>query len=307
MENWSDLPIFMAIAQMGSLTAAGAKLGISQPTVGRRLRALEDSLGGPVLKKEGGQLVPTAFGHKVLEHVARMNEEAAAIARSSATLDHSLSGPLVIAAGQGLGENWLLFAMRDFMKAHPDILLDLSIDMHSANLAQREADVALRWIGPGTQNSLIGRKAASVGFGLYASQDYLTRRAMPQNPDDMADHDGVTVLLDGHDLLWKEAIGTELAQPRRFTVRANSTQAHKNAIIAGIGIGPLPHYSTDGLPLVRVLPKLEKIIDLWVVAHEDLKKCARVRAAFDYLIDILEKDNSHFRHGTASIVKPPLS
>lgn len=301
MENWSDYPIFMAIAETGSLTAAGAKLGISQPTVGRRLKALEDNLGGAVLKKDSGRLVPTTFGHKVLEHVNRMNDEAAAISRSSATLDHSLSGPLVIAAGQGTGDNWLPYAMRGFINAHPDILLDISVDMHSANLAQREADIALRWLGPGTQNSLIGRKAVSVGFGLYASPDYLDRRGRPQNPDDLADHDGVTILLDGHDLLWKETLGTVLAQPRRFSVRANSTQAHKNALASGFGIGPLAHCSVGRLPLVRVLPTLEKTLDLWVVAHEDLKKSARVRAAFDYLVTALHKDKAHLRFGKNSV------
>lgn len=290
----------MAIAETGSLTAAGQKLGISQPTVGRRLKALEDQLGGPVVKKEEGRLIPTTFGHSVLDHVRRMDEEAAAIARSSATLEHSLAGPVTISASQGMGDYWLPYAMREFHEAHPDILVDVIVDMRETNLAQREADVALRWMGPGTQNSLIGRKVVAAGFGLYASPNYLQRKGTPLAPQDLPDHDGITVLVDGHDLMWKEINNHELLRPKRFAFRTNSIEAHKNAIEAGYGIGPLPHCGIDGRDVVRVLPDFEVVVDLWVVAHEDLKKSARVRATFDYLVQSLQRDSDHFRYGVDS-------
>ena len=300
MKNWSDYPIFMAIAETGSLTAAGQKLGVSQPTVGRRLKALEDHFGGALLKKDNGRLIPTTFGHNVLEHVRRMDEEAAAISRSSATLEHSLVGPVTISASQGMGDYWLPYALQDFHAAHPDILIDVLVDMREANLAQREADVALRWMGPGTQNSLIGRKVVSTGFGLYASPNYLQRKGVPTLPTDLPDHDGITVTLDGHDLMWKEIKDHALLRPGRFAFRTNSIEAHKNAIEAGYGIGPLPHCGIAGRDIVRVLPDFEVVVDLWIVAHEDLKKSARVRATFDYLITALQADSEHFRHGTVS-------
>ena len=71
MKNWSDYPIFLAVAQAGSLTAAGKALHMSQPTVGRRIRALEDHFGTALLKRENGQLVPTKFGQSMLDHIRR--------------------------------------------------------------------------------------------------------------------------------------------------------------------------------------------------------------------------------------------
>ena len=307
MNNWSDYPIFMAIAQTGSLTAAGQKLNISQPTVGRRLKALETEFGGPLLRKEEGRLVPTAFGAQVLEHVQRMSDEAAAISRSSATLEHSLAGPLRISASQGLGDHWLPYAMQSFRENHPDILIEAGIAMHAANLAQREADIALRWMGPGSQNSLIGRKVVTFGFGLYASPSYLEGFGTPQTLQDLADHDGVTTTLDGQDLLWKYISDGDMIMPRRFTFRSDSIEAHKRGIDAGCGIGPMPHCGIDDLNLVRVLPDFEVLVDLWVVAHEDLRKSTRIRAAFDYIIEALQLDADHFRHGTASCFEPGCS
>ena len=101
MNNWSDYPIFHAVAETGSLTAAGRKLGLSQPTVGRRIRALEQHFGTPLISKHDGALVVTEFGHKVLENIARMQDEADAIDRSRASLDSSLSGIIRLAATEG--------------------------------------------------------------------------------------------------------------------------------------------------------------------------------------------------------------
>ena len=53
--------------------------------------------------------------------------------------------------------------------------------------------------------------------------------------------------------------------------------------------------------LVRVLPELERVEELWVVAHEDLRKSARIRAAFDFIVDALQKDGDHFRYGKPSL------
>ncbi len=290
----------MAIAETGSLTAAGQKLNVSQPTVGRRLKALESEFGGDLLRKEDGRLVPTAFGAKVLEHVQRMDDEAAAIVRSGASLENALSGPVRISASQGLGEHWLPYAMQIFRESHPDILIEAGIAMHEANLAQREADIALRWMGPGTQNSLIGRKVVTFGFGLYASPQYLERFGAPKSLAEVADHDGVTTTMDGEDLLWKNITNGQAVMPRRFAFRSDSIEAHKRAIEAGCGIGPMPHCGIDRMDIVRVLPDFEVCVDLWVVAHEDLKKSTRIRAAFDYLIEALQADAGHFRYGEAS-------
>ena len=303
MNNWSDYPIFMAIAETGSLTAAGQKMGVSQPTVGRRLKALETHFGGPLVRKEEGKLVPTQFGYQVLDHVRRMDDEAAAIARSSATLEHSLSGPVRVSASQGVGDHWLPYALQNFRESNPDILIEASVDMHSVNLAQREADIALRWKGPGSQNSLIGRKVVSFGFGLYAGRTYIEKFGAPKTMDEVPDHDGVTVTLDGQDLMWRYIDDANMQMPRRFTFRSDSIEAHKNAIEAGYGIGPMPHCGLDDRDIIRVLPKFEVVVDLWVVAHEDLRKSARIRAAFDFLVEALHADSGHFRYGEASCIE----
>ncbi|GGX68079.1 LysR family transcriptional regulator [Litorimonas cladophorae] len=303
MKNWSDYPIFLAVAEAGSLTAAGRALGMSQPTVGRRIRALEDHFGTPLLKRENGQLVPTNFGQSMLDHIRRMQEEASAIDRSSATLEDSLSGVVRLSATEGIGTSWLPGVMQKFRAEHPDVLIDIGIGFQSFNLAQREADIALRWRSPGEQNSLIGRKVAEVGFGLFASPDYLSRRGSPSTPEDLVEHDGVLAqIMDGKSLWLMDDDGKMIYKPKRVTFNTNSIWAFDQALVHGYGIGVLPMCGVNAkaLGLVRVLPEIVHMESLYLVAHQDLKRSMRIRAVFDYLVGAFREDDEFFQGLSAS-------
>jgi len=298
MKNWSDYPIFLAVAEAGSLTAAGRALGMSQPTVGRRIRALEDHFGTPLLKRESGQLVPTNFGQSMLDHIRRMKDEASAIDRSSATLEDSLSGVVRLSATEGIGTGWLPGVMQNFRTEHPDILIDIGIGFQSFNLAQREADIALRWRSPGEQNSLIGRKVAEVGFGLFASPDYLSRRGAPTTAEELTEHDGVLAqIMDGKSLWLMDDDGKMLYEPKRVTFNTNSIWAFDQALAHGYGIGVLPMCGmiNKDLGLIRVLPEVLHTESLYLVAHQDLKRSMRIRAVFDFLVGAFREDAAYFK------------
>ena len=271
---------------------------MSQPTVGRRIRALEDHFGTSLLKRENGQLVPTNFGQSMLDHIRRMQDEASAIDRSSATLEDSLSGVVRLSATEGVGTSWLPGVMQHFRTEHPDVLVDIGIGFQSFNLAQREADIALRWRSPGEQNSLIGRKVAEVGFGLFASPDYLERRGTPERLEDLTEHDGVTAQIMDGESLWLMDDNRQMAfEPKQVTFNTNSIWAFDQALVHGYGIGILPMCGllNRDLGLVRVLPDIVHIESLYLVAHQDLKRSMRIRAVFDYLVGAFKQDTAFFK------------
>ena len=303
MSNWSDYPILLAVAETGSLTAAGRKLSMSQPTVGRRIRALEDHFGTPLLKKEDGELVPTSFGHSMLDHIRRMQNEASAIDRSSATLETSLAGVVRLSATEGIGTAWLPAVLQFFRQSHPDILIDLGIGFKNYNLAQREADIAIRWMSPGDQNSLIGRKVATATFGLFASPKYIARKGEPKSLEDLANHDGVMATIMDDKKLWLMENGQPHHLPGRVTFQSNSIWAFDEAIANGYGIGaqPLCGGCHREMAAVRVLPNVSQQEDIFLVAHEDLRRSARIRAVFDFLVEAFAQDAAFFLNGGESV------
>ena len=296
----------MAVAETGSLTAAGRRLGMSQPTVGRRIRALEDHFGTPLLRREDGALTPTRFGQSMLENISRMQDEASAIDRSSATLEEGLKGVVRISATPGVGTSWLPVVMQHFRAAHPDIMIDLGIGFRPYNLARREADIAVRWVSPGEQNSLIARKVASPAFGLYASPDYLARKGRPQSLDDLVQHDGVIAQRKGHPPLWlMDEKYRPYNMPERVTFKSNSLWAFNEAVDRGYGIALLPILAAvrDERKLERLFPEVTQQEDIYLVAHEDLKRSARIRAVFDFLVDAFAQDAAWFLEGGKSVFR----
>ena len=297
MAIWNDYPIFLAVAETGSLTAAGRKLGLSQPTVGRRIRALEQHFGMPLVVKDENGLRPTRFGDSILANVRRMREEADAIARTSASLDSKMEGTVRLAATEGVGTQWLPAVMAEFRREHPEVLVNMTVGFKEVNLAQREADIALRWGGAGEQNSLFGKRVASAVFGLFGSDDYLKSMGEPQSVEELNSHDGVYAMVDPDHPLW---IGARMDSPTpdhppgRVTFRTDSYQAFTEAVRQGYGLGYMAVQTGRELGLREVLPDTRMDETLWVVAHEDLKRSPRIRAVFDYVAAAAAKDAEFF-------------
>ena len=311
MGVWSDYPIFLAVAQTGSLTAAGRQLGLSQPTVGRRIRALEAHFGMPLLTKDADGLKPTRFGAGILSNIERMQAEADAISRAQASLDSKLEGTVRLSATEGIGTQWLPSVMADFRNDHPEVSVEMLVGFRTFNLAQREADIALRWGSPGEQNSLIARKVATPRFGLFASTEYLDRQGRPDSLEALAAHDGVYAMIDTDHPLWLGAHvedPTPEHPPGRVTFKTDSIWAFTEAIIQGYGIGLMPLVSVTGrgLPLERVLPDVVEEEDLWIVAHEDLRRSPRIRTVFDFIVEAFGRDAPFFREGGESRYMDPL-
>ncbi|WP_203293611.1 LysR family transcriptional regulator [Maricaulis parjimensis] len=302
MDDWSDYLVCLAVAEAGSLTAAAQQLGVSQPTVTRRLQALEQRFGEPVFDRDQGQSRLTTLGQKVVAHAKRMREEASAIERAVIAQDQSLSGLVVVSASEGLGADWLPRALASFQRANPQIGIEIAIKNHSANLADREADIALRWNGPGTQQSLIGRRGATVGAGLYAAREYLDEYGRPENVEDLADHAcvGWTV---GDFFGWPSTVSGSAVVPKNISFKANSPASHLKGIEAGFGVGVTSHRLARHCDNIeRILPEFTTSLDLWVVAHETVRKSGRVRAAFDHIIAQMQADSAYFTRGESSIL-----
>jgi DNA-binding transcriptional LysR family regulator len=299
--NWADLPIFLAVVESGSLSGAARTLHLSQPTVGRRISALETQVGTPLLNKTSSGLAPTEIGHKILDHIRQMDVEAEAIFRATAADDQTLSGDITISASQGIGDMWLPLALSQLHQQYPEINVIIDVNFEMANLARREADIALRWMGPGNQNSLIGRKVSTVGFGLYASHQYLEKFGRPASIEDLTQHQAVAVQVGEYSPIWPINLDEISVQPAHIPFRSNSFHTHESAIRCGFGLGSLAHVQAIRLPGVeRILPEFEHRQDLWIVAHDDLTRNKRIRLVFDFLIQCLTEDQEYFLTGSPS-------
>jgi len=158
-------------------------------------------------------------------------------------------------------------------------------DNSPSNLLRRDADVAVRMFRP-EQQELVARKVAEASLALYASPDYLEFWGRPTGLADFASH---TFLgLDRDDLAVRtlRAMGVEVRR-EDFAVRTDCQSLHVEAARAGLGVAGVQCAIAHQLGgLVRVMEDLPfPPMPVWLVAHPDVKRSARVRAVFDVLAE----------------------
>ncbi|MEO0424496.1 MAG: LysR family transcriptional regulator [Pseudomonadota bacterium] len=300
LQDWADIRLFLAVVDHGSLLAASEHLSLSQPTVGRRLSAMERRLGLPLFVRTGRRMQLTDTGRAILENARRMEREMLAIERAVEVQSKGLAGEVIITATEGTGTDWLAPELYEFHQRYPEIVLNIHVDNRAMDLVRREADIALR-LGEPTGPELIAKRLVTVGFGMYAAKRYLDRSPPIESLEDLREHDFIG--LYGSDGKPQLALGDYMAIdfPLRMVILTNSPSAQLSAAYAGFGVAVLSHrwVSMRG-ELVPVLPEITvQETDMWLVTHEELRHSARIRAVSDYITERVLKSKAQF-HGRSS-------
>ncbi|MEM5367226.1 LysR family transcriptional regulator [Paraburkholderia azotifigens] len=280
--DWSDVRIFLAIARCGTLGAAARQLGQTQPTMGRRLRALEEALGHTLFQRTAEGFVLTDEGHAVLSYAERMEEEAHAFMRSLAGSEQQLSGSLRVSSSDWYGIHVLTPVFAGFLARHPQMSIELITDSRRYNLARREADLVFR-ITPFDEPDVIQRKLMHMDYALYGRIDLVA----PVRGDGA-----------GQSLITMDSAFGELpdvAWIRHMLPNAHIAYASNNRGVQarmcaeGGGFAVLPCPLGDNTPGLRRIDLGETPPgrDVWLGYHRDLKRLARLRALLDVVIERL--------------------
>ena len=287
--DWDDLKCFLALAETGQLTGAGARLGISQPTMGRRLKQLENCLGTKRAERVHDKYVLTPSGELVYELAKEMQQSVYAIERNTIDKDADVAGRITLSTTSCIASAWLVAQLKEFLDKHPRVEVELVIGLDLLSLRNRQADIALR-VGTRGPEDLVGKRAGVVNFGLYASQDYLRARGRPQRPEDLARHE-IIDSLGALAQVTQVGMLRELAHGARTPIGSDSILAQLRAARKGIGIVALPHYLVVASPeLVRVLEQdFDIALDLWLLIHRDLTTTPRYSVCFQYLLTALQR------------------
>ena len=185
--DWNDLRYFVAVAREGSTLAAAKALGVSQPTVQRRLAALEKQIGCELTEPRPTGYCLTELGRELLPFAQRVEQEALSFCRQLSTRDASLSGTIRVTCPENDLPRLLGPIFDRFQTQHPGVRLEFLVTDRALDLAKGEADIALRGGRP-KDSSLIGRKLADALWLLYASRTYVGRCGPPKKLADFEKH-----------------------------------------------------------------------------------------------------------------------
>lgn len=286
--GWELYRSFLGVLREGSLSGAARALGLTQPTVGRHVAALEAALRVPLFTRSSSGLMPTDVALALRAHAEAMESTADALARAATSFGEDVRGVVRISASDVVGVEVLPPIVARLRQRHPALTVELALTNRVQDLLRREADIAVRMMRPG-QTQLIARHIGGIELGLHAHRDYLARCGTPRDAGELVRH-----ALIGHDR--PTAFIRQIAKSfpgfdrGAFALRTDSDLAQLALIRCGAGIGACQAALAKRDPaLVRVLPKaFAGRLDMWVTMHEDLRGSPRCRAAFDALAEGLD-------------------
>lgn len=289
--DWNDLRYLLAIERHGSLASAAKALKVTKATVSRRLAALEEALGTRVAERKPDGLALTAAGREALAAAQEIEKSLGALSeRVAGALDQSPTGTVRLTAPQWLAARLLIPALPELSARYPGLDVQLVGTNQILNLAQREADLAIRNVYP-EHKSLVVRKLCELGGSIYGSCLYLDRCGRPTSRDD----------LSGHEVLVYATLGgmpgfewlLEAPHGARIAFRANDPEALVGAATAGLGLCAVPCLLGDAEPSLERVPGLGfSQCTIYLVTHQEVRQTARIRVVTDFLVELIERQRS---------------
>lgn len=285
--DWNQARAFLVSAEEGSLTAAAKALGLTQPTLGRQVAALEEALGVTLFERVGRGLALTEAGLDLLDHVRAMGEAAGRLSLTASGRAQSIEGHVAITASDVICAYVLPPILERIREAAPGLEIELVASVAVQDLKRREADIAIRHVRP-EQPDLIARALPDAVARLYASSAYLDANGRPQRPEDFR----------RHRLIGQETAGRVLARLRREGLpveRANFPILCEQGLVGwelvrrGLGVGVMLSEIAALTPEVElVYPAFPPIVvPTWLATHRELRSSPRIRLVFDLLAESL--------------------
>jgi DNA-binding transcriptional LysR family regulator len=284
--NWDLYRSFLSVLQEGSLSGAARALGLTQPTVGRHIDALEQALKLSLFTRSQSGFIATDAAHALKPYAETLASASTALLRAASGMGHGeneqIKGSVRVTASEVVSVEVLPPILAQLRAVHPDITIELAVSNRIENLLRRDADIAVRMQRP-EQDVLVARRIGNIELGFHAHRDYLNLHGTPRTWQELAQH-----TLIGID---RENAFTRKLQPllgglagSNYAVRSDSDLVHLSSIRAGLGIGICQTRLAERDPaLMRVIPDLLTIpLDTWLAMHENLRSnpaCAAVYTA----------------------------
>ncbi|EPX83010.1 LysR family transcriptional regulator [Salipiger mucosus] len=281
--DWSLVQGFLAVAETGSLSGAARALGLSQPTVGRQVRQVENRLDVTLFRRHPRGLELTETGAALLPHARAMQEAMNGFSLAAAGRTEGLRGTVRITSSVVTALYHLPPIVARIRALEPEVAVEIVPDDASRNLLFREADIAVRMYRP-EQLDIVARYLGELELGFYAARAYLDRTGRPETVDEMWRRD--LVGMDRGDTMIRGFRDFGVPATRDwFATRCDDFAVAAELVRAGCGIGIVQCVLAEGDPgLERLFPETPvPRLPLWLAAPEAMRGTPRIRRVWDLL------------------------
>jgi DNA-binding transcriptional LysR family regulator len=290
MDKLAAMKIFIQVVDAGGFSEAARRMGQSRSAVSKHIAELEADLGVQLLYRTTRRMTPSEAGLAYVERCRIILAEVEETERAVSSADQQPRGLLRVNAPMSFGILHLGPAVADFMKAHPALQVQMTLDDRFIDPVAEGFDVTIR-IADLKDTSLIARRITPARIAICAAPDYLKAQGTPAQPEDLRHH---TCLHYGNfatGLQWVlNGPGGAHRVPIQARLCTNNGQILRDGALAGLGICALPTFIVErelqAGHLVQVLPEYgfgESAVHALYAPSRYL--AAKVRVFIDFLVD----------------------
>ena len=251
MEQITAMRMFTRVVQTGSFSAVARELGVSQSSVSKKLAALEAKLGTRLIARTSRKLNLTEVGCDYYERCLPILIEIEEAEASVRSMTSNPSGVLRVNVPVSFGQRHVIPRIPEFMRAYPNVKIDIMLLDRQVDLVAEGVDVAIR-IDILDDSSLIARRLGDSPRLLVASKSYLQKHGRPNHPDELKNFNCLVYSLLSTGNIWHfRHQGKEFSVGVKGNFQANNGDALQQMALAGAGIMALPkwmshHYIENG-------------------------------------------------------------
>lgn len=282
MAGWKEIPVFLALARLGTLTAAAQMLRMAPSSVARHIEQLEQDLGTVLFQRSPQGYVLTEAAQAILSHAERAESAVNDAIRQSTSFSQEVSGTVRIALPENFANNLVIPALPDFQRRYPELRVELATSVRMVNLTRREADIAIRLSRPQHGQFIVSR-IGQMSSRLYASADYFAA-----HPAEITAKGAEHQIIGWDDTLQDMPLPQWLAgqlPSARSPFTASTLQGHLEAAMAGAGLTALPDFLAGQLIPVG---KEQLIQDIYLITHSDIRRVPRIDVTMLFIRRLFE-------------------
>ncbi|MGK9214403.1 LysR family transcriptional regulator [Neorhizobium petrolearium] len=288
--NVDDLRFLLSVAETGSTLSASKALKVSQSTVSRRIAALEADLRIQLFDKRRSGYVLTEAGAALIAPAQAVRQAVDAFSKAAGSLSREISGTVRFTTNDVLANMLLTDLTIRLKQVHPGVRLEVDTSNLLRDLANGEADVALRAAPAPTEAGLVGLKLVEDYWSLYCSRSYAEHNGVPKGREELSGHAlvGIDTHVRGRPIFdWAR----QHFPPEAVLLRQNSVPAVFASVRNGLGIGFYSEFiAADDPDLVLCFrPPVPPAAEIWLVTHERLRHVPRVRAVMDVIREVVRR------------------
>lgn len=286
-----SLEMFDAVAETGSFRAAADRLGVSPSAISKAMAELETRLGARLIARTTRQLALTeagkAYHASVVSALSALDEGAETVNSVTA----APRGVLRLAMPVTFGHMYISPLLPRFALIYPEVRLDVTASDAYFDLVGEGYDIAIRGAVSLPDSTLKGRKIMETPNVVCASPDYLERHGIPQQPEDLVDHNCLVATTAQTIAEWVfDLDGAGVSIPVKGSLRTTSLIVARDAAVAGMGIARVPYHfaspDIDAGRLVRILKDHEREEAAVFALYPAQRELAlKTRAFIDFLIE----------------------